>query len=143
MAEVIREAFASLSVDIAPLPSALRETAASVAGQIAEGGGMVAEAGRRIVGAVIWRPEAAGLYVGRLAVPPAWRGRGIARALLAAAEEEARRRDLPGLHLGTRLALEDNRRLFQGQGFVETSRHAHEGFSAPTWVRMEKRFAAP
>ncbi len=143
MAEVIREAFASLSADVDPLPSALRETAPSVEAQLAEGGGAVAEVGRRLVGAVIWREEVGSLYVGRLAVPPAWRGRGIARALLAAAEEEARRVGLPGLHLGTRLALEDNRRLFQGQGFVETTMHAHEGFAAPTWVRMEKRFAAP
>lgn len=144
MAEVIREAFASLSADVDPLPSALQETAPSVEAQLAQGGGAVAEVGRRVVGAVIWRQEEAGsLYVGRLAVPPAWRGRGIARALLAAAEEEARRRGLSGLHLGTRLALEDNLRLFQGQGFVETTMHAHEGFAAPTWVRMEKRFGAP
>lgn len=142
MAEIVREAFATLSADVDPLPSALRETAGSVAAQLAEGGGMVAEIAGRVVGAVIWREDAGSLYVGRLAVPPAWRERGIARALLTAAEAEARRRGLSGLHLGTRLALEDNRRLFQGQGFVETTLHAHEGFSAPTWVRMEKRLAS-
>lgn len=142
MAEVIREAFAALSADIDPLPSALNETAESVASQLSEDGGAVAEAGARLIGAVIWRREGSSLYVSRLAVPPAWRGRGIARALLAAAEAEARRRNLPQLHLGTRLALEDNRKLFRGEGFVETTRHAHEGFLTPTWVRMEKRIDA-
>jgi len=141
MTDVIREAFAALSADVDPLPSALRETPESVVSQLEAGGGAVAEAGTRLVGAVIWREEDGSLYVGRLAVPPSWRGRGIARALLATAEEEARRLGLPKLHLGTRLALEDNRRLFEGQGFVETTQHAHEGFLAPTWVRMEKRLA--
>jgi hypothetical protein len=43
------------------------------------------------------------------------------------------------MHLGTRLALEGNRRLFARFGFQEVARHAHPGYAAPTWVEMEKR----
>jgi hypothetical protein len=46
---------------------------------------------------------------------------------------------MPRLHLGTRLVLADNRRLFASCGFVEIARHAHPGYAAPTWVEMEKR----
>jgi hypothetical protein len=43
------------------------------------------------------------------------------------------------LHLGTRLVLLDNRRLFASCGFVEVSQQAHPGYTEPTWVVMEKR----
>jgi GNAT superfamily N-acetyltransferase len=88
---------------------------------------------------VLWTERDAGLYIGRLAVLPDWRRRGLARALLARAEAEARARKLPRLHLGTRLALTNNRRLFAAAGFLETREHAHEGYDRPTWVQMEKR----
>jgi GNAT superfamily N-acetyltransferase len=72
-------------------------------------------------------------------VRPDWRGRGIARALVSAAE--ARRRGLPRMHLSTRLVLVDNRRLFASCGFREGERHAHPGYAAPTFVDMEKVIA--
>ena len=73
-----------------------------------------------------------------LAVHPAQRRRGIARMLMVEAEREARRRGLGRMHLGVRLALQDNRRLFLSCGFVEAEFLSHEGFSEPTWVRMER-----
>jgi N-acetylglutamate synthase-like GNAT family acetyltransferase len=93
---------------------------------------------------VTWsvRPEhKGGLYLARLAVAPAWRRRGIARALIVAAEMAARNAGLPRLYLSTRLVLLDNRRLFAACGFVETARNAHPGYAEPTFVNMEKRLA--
>jgi N-acetylglutamate synthase-like GNAT family acetyltransferase len=75
-------------------------------------------------------------------VAPSWRGRGIAKALLAATETAAQAMGLPRVHLSTRLALLDNRRLFAACGFVETTREAHPGYPEPTFVNMEKRLAA-
>jgi len=138
-AALIRCAFARLSAAVDPPPSALRETEASVAAGIAGGGGAGAEACGVLVGVVLWVETDFSLYVGRLSVRPDWRGRGIARALMAAAEVEARRRGLPRLHLSTRLLLVDNRRLFASCGFREGARHAHPGYAAPTFVDMEKR----
>ena len=34
--------------------------------------------------------------------------------------------------------LLDNRRLFAGRGFVETTRETHPGYAEPTFVNMEK-----
>ena len=137
-AELIREAFAAQSLATDPPPSALRETAASVAAHLAEGGGAALEAGARLIGLVLWAERDGGLYLGRLAVAPAWRGRGAARALIAAGEAEARRRALPRLHLRVRLALDDNRRLFEACGFVAVREGAHPGYAEPTFVVMEK-----
>jgi ribosomal protein S18 acetylase RimI-like enzyme len=140
-AALIREAFSRMSVVIDPPPSALRETAATVAAAIAGGGGACAEAGGLLVGVVLWADKEGALYLGRISVKPGWRGRGIARALVAMAEAEARRRRLSRLTLSTRLTLTDNRRLFASCGFREGETHAHPGYAAPTYVDMEKLLA--
>lgn len=142
-AALIRAAFAAQPMRTDPPPSALRETADSVRAQIAAAGGMGAEAdGALLVGVVLWAPKEDGLYLARLAVAADRRRQGIARALVAAAEAEARRRGLGRVYLGTRLALPGNRALFAACGFRETTRHAHPGHAAPTWVAMEKRLDA-
>jgi len=74
-----------------------------------------------------------------VAVHPDSRGQGLAKRMIAAAEKEARARNLARLFLSTRLVLVDNRRLFAACGFVETTREAHPGYARPTFVNMEKR----
>jgi ribosomal protein S18 acetylase RimI-like enzyme len=137
-ARLIRVAFAAQSLQTDPPSSALKETADSIAAALWDGGGACADAMDALVGAVLWAEKAGGLYMGRLAVHPDWRGQGIARAFVALAEGEARRRRLPRLHLSVRLTLHDNRRLFRACGFTEGERHAHPGYDAPTSVDMEK-----
>ncbi|CAH2600642.1 GNAT family N-acetyltransferase [Rhodovastum atsumiense] len=141
VAALIRTAFARQSVATDPPSSALRETAAGVLGF--EGGAVAEAADGTLAGAVLWATRAGGLYMGRLAVAPCWRGYGIARALVGAAEAEARQRRLPWLHLSTRLMLVDNRRLFASCGFIETELHAHPGYAQPTFVDMEKQLPGP
>ena len=138
VARLIRCAFAAQSVATDPPPSALRVTEADVATHLREGGGSVAEGEGVLVGSAMWLQRGGALYLGRLAVAPDWRGRGIARRLIAAAEAAARTARLPRIELSTRLVLADNRRLFAGCGFVETTVEAHPGYAAPTFVNMEK-----
>lgn len=138
IADLVRLAFATQSVETNPPSSALKETPETITHELAHGGGAVVHDAGVTVGAVLWREEDASLYVGRLAVHPAQRRRGIARRLMAECEREARRRGLRRMHLGVRLVLDDNRRLFLSCGFVDAERLSHEGFSEPTWVRMER-----
>ena len=135
IAALIRLAFAQPPVLLDPPPSALRETTESVAAHLARGGGAVMDGVRA---AVLWEERGGDLYVHRLAVHPDWRRHGYARALMAAAEAEARRRGLPRLHLGVRLALAGNRALFASLGFRETVQHRHDGYRHPTWTEAEK-----
>lgn len=139
VAALIRTAFAAQSIITDPPPSALRVTEADVAAHLASGGGAVADADSVIVGSALWIEQDGGIYLSRLAVHPAWRGRGIAKALVAAGEAEAREKKQPRIHLSTRIPLLDNRRLFAACGFVETTREAHPGYAEPTSVHMEKR----
>jgi len=139
VAALVRTAFAAQSVVTDPLPSALRVTEADVATHLETGGGAVVEADDVIVGSALWTKQDGRLYLSRLAVAPACRGRGVAKALLAAAEAAAREKRLPRIHLSTRIPLLDNRQLFAACGFVETEREAHPGYAEPTSVHMEKR----
>jgi GNAT superfamily N-acetyltransferase len=141
LAALIRLAFATQSVATDPPPSALHESSGSVARHLAEaGGGIVApDAAGALAAGLLWQEKASALYIGRLAVHPARRGRGLARALIAGAEQVARMRGLDRLTLSTRLVLADNRRLFAACGFAEQGQHAHPGYAHPTFVDLEKR----
>jgi GNAT superfamily N-acetyltransferase len=138
-ASLIREAFAAQSRATDPPSGALGETTASVAAKLAEGGGAGAEAAGALVGVVLWAEKNGALHIGRLSAPPAWRGRGIARALLMASEAEARRRGLTRMSLRVRLALGENQRLFADFGFAPAGEGAHPGYAEPTFLAMEKR----
>lgn len=138
VAGVIRTAFAAQGVATDPPASALRESGAGVAAILAAGGGAVAEADGGLVGAALWQEKEGGLYVSRVSVMPGWRGRGVARRLLAAAEAAARARGLGRIWLSTRLVLADNRAMFAACGFRETAQHAHPGYAVATFVDMEK-----
>jgi GNAT superfamily N-acetyltransferase len=140
---LIRKAFSAYPVPLVPPSSAPTETPEAVRAKLAtDHGAGIAEIGATPVGCVLFTPQGTGtLYLGRLAVLPAWRGRGVARALIAFVEGEARLARARVITLNVRIALPDNQRLFASCGFVEVSREAHPGFTEPTSINMEKRLA--
>jgi GNAT superfamily N-acetyltransferase len=71
----------------------------------------------RAAGTVSPNPPLGTLYVDALAVAPAFRRRGVATALLAAAEEAATSAGLAGLALDTGLQNEPARSLYEHRGF--------------------------
>lgn len=137
-ASLIRRTFRAIEVPLDPPPSALRVTAADVLAGLAQGGGAAWD-DQGLRGCVLWHPKHGGLYLGRLAVAPEWQGRGIARALIAAAEAAARHGGLDRLLLEVRLPLTGNRRLFATCGFIETALRCHPGHTSPTFTEAEKR----
>jgi ribosomal protein S18 acetylase RimI-like enzyme len=144
IAGLVNAAFAQYRGRLVPEAGALAESAASIAAHLAMPAGAAVAlrtddgGGLYIAGTVLFRPEGPDLYLGRLSVPPHGRGRGVAGALVRFVEDEARRRGCPGIVLGVRIALPDNQRLFRRHGFAEVSRHAHDGYDTPTWIRMRK-----
>jgi N-acetylglutamate synthase-like GNAT family acetyltransferase len=144
LSPLIIGAFSTYEERLDPPSSALKETPEAIHTKLATYGAAIAESEGKAVGCVLFAPEdATVLYIGRLAVDPAWRRRGVVRALIAYAEAEAHRRGLAALQIQVRIALVDNQSLFKSCGFVEVSRETHPGYTAPTTIRMEKRLQSP
>jgi|GraSoiStandDraft_45_1057281.scaffolds.fasta_scaffold462696_1 GNAT superfamily N-acetyltransferase len=135
--DLLRVAFARTEVPLNPVPSALHETADSLAAQILHGGGAGANSGERLIGSVLWT-VADGLYVSRIAVLPEWRRCGIGSALLGACDDEARRCGQRRLHLETRLVLSGNLRLFARFGYREFAKLPPDGDPMKTLIKLEK-----
>lgn len=130
---LIRTAFAYMDGIIDPPSSMHRLTRDTLAAS-----GEVWAIGTPPVACAVFTPKPHALYVGKLAIAPAARGQGHARALLAAAESRARALGLPALELQTRVELTANHAAFRALGFTETARTAHAGHDRPTSITMQR-----
>jgi GNAT superfamily N-acetyltransferase len=81
-----------------------------------------------LVASVVLIEEPDHLVVHNVAVAPAHQGAGQGRALMAFAEDEARRRGLPEVRLHTNAAMADNLVMYPRLGFAETGRAFAAGF---------------
>jgi GNAT superfamily N-acetyltransferase len=82
------------------------------------------------------RPDS--LYLGKLAVAEAHRGRGYLRQIVDAAEGYAAVQDLPWLELQSRIELTDNHAAFARLGFEKTSEGRHPGYDRVTEITMRR-----
>lgn len=131
-------AFATLAGRIEPPSSAHRETMADVAEALAGGGGGIATVEGAAVGSVRFRPEPDHLYVGRVAVDPAQRGRGVARALMAFAERETARLGLPETRVQVRRSLTGNVAMFERLGYRVVDEQPHPNNPAASVLTLAK-----
>ncbi len=134
---LVHQAFAALS----PPSGALNETIDDVAARFASGPVLIAVAGGELVGSVYGAVKYGGLYLTRMAVRPDWQKRGIGRALLTAAEGEARSRGLRKLTLRVRVNLPENRAFFERAGFTVMGQGQDPG--RPAYEVMESPIADP
>ncbi len=139
---VIHRGFAQYGGKLAPPSGALGETVATVAERLGDERCIVALDGASLIGCVFYEVRDKEVYFSRLAVLPDYRGRGLARRLIAEVEAAARAARIAAVTLGVRIALTDNIAFFAALGYREISRHAHPGFSQPTSLTMEKRLDA-
>lgn len=133
---MVHAAFAAFE----PPSSVLNETVADLAARMREGLVLVAQAGDGFVGSLFCARQGDALYLTRLAAAPAWRNRGVARALLAAADGEARRLGAKRLTLRVRTTLPENRAFFERAGFTVNGRGQDEG--RPPFFTMQRVLAA-
>ena len=131
--------FAALVID--PPSSVLKEGEADFAARLRDENCFIVEENGRLIASMFCKRDGEALYVGRLAVAPEYRRRGIANALIEAAKEEARRLGLKRITLGARITLPGNVALFRRHGFVVVRETCHPGFSQPTSYDMELRLA--
>jgi ribosomal protein S18 acetylase RimI-like enzyme len=135
---VMRKAFAEYHGVLRPESSVFLETAAVIAEKLAGGGGFLAVDGETPVGCIIAEVKGDHGYLGRLAVDPSLRRRGLARRLMLAGEEFVRARGLVSVEVQVRIALTGNIALFQSLGYREAARKSHPGYTEPTTLVMEK-----
>ena len=81
---------------------------------------LVAQAGGDFVGSLFCEFKGDALYLTRMASAPARRNSGIGRALLQAADDEARWLGFKRLTMRVRVTLPDNLAYFKRAGFIET-----------------------
>ena len=129
--------FGALVID--PPSGVLKETESDFARRLTDNACFIVEADGCLIGCIFCAKDGDALYIGRLAVVPEWRRRGVATALIEAAKAEARRIGAKRMTLGCRIALTSNVALFQRHGFVVVGYETHAGFSAPTSYDMELR----
>lgn len=121
-----------------PPSGVFAETAETIAKKIDQGGGFIAWEGDTPVGAVLYENEPDAVYLGRLSVLPAHRGKGIASLLVTAVEDATRLQGVNRVWLGVRVALTGNQAFFEGLGYAIYESDRHEGYAEPTFVRMQK-----
>ncbi|MGD9962103.1 tRNA (adenosine(37)-N6)-threonylcarbamoyltransferase complex ATPase subunit type 1 TsaE [Nocardioides sp.] len=130
---VIHAAFGARA-PLDPPTSALSETLESVASELGQYGGLLVELDGRQVGSLIFEPVGSTLGLRRFGVLPEAQGTGVATALIAVAQEQARARGCAGMRVVARVELPATIAFWEHQGFVEVAR---EGVN----VHLAKLFA--
>ena len=79
------------------------------------------------------------IYLGKLAVKPTHRKRGILRNMIEIAVDMAREKGKSGLELETRIELAENHRTFAALGFIKSAENRHDGYDRTTSITMTRR----
>lgn len=133
MRALVRAAYARYvpRIGIEPLPMV-----DDYAARVAAGQAWVWEEGGGLIGVLVLEDDPGGLLLDNIAVAADAQGRGLGRAMIAFAQQEARRRGHPRLWLCTNEKMVENIALYTRLGFRETHREDRKGRKA---VCMEKR----
>jgi ribosomal protein S18 acetylase RimI-like enzyme len=92
-------------------------------------------AGSPVIAVLTLYPRADHLYVENIAVDPGAQGRGLGRALMEFAEQEAGRRGLRRMALVTHESMTENQAIYARLGYAEIERRTEDGFRR---IYMEK-----
>jgi len=124
--ELMRAAFGEYAGVLAVPSSAMDETVDDTAAHIALGGAVVVSAGDEAIasGRFEWRDDH--VYIGRLSTLPAWRGKGIASAMMTMIEGLAFERGYGEARISVRTMLPKNIELYERLGYVVTRRYKHD-----------------
>jgi GNAT superfamily N-acetyltransferase len=138
---LVRDSFAYMDSRIDPPSSLKRMGFEEFKAKAIEETLIVAEDEGTIIGCTFAALRQDCVYVGKVAVAQAARGKGVARAMFAAAEDLARTHGRRFLELQTRVELVENHATFKALGFKKVAESAHPGYSRPTSITMRKPVA--
>lgn len=141
---LLQQAFAYMDGRIDPPSSLQRLDAAGLRAKAAQEQLLLAwvpGAPPRLLGCAYAGVRTHSVYVGKLAVAEGARGLGLARRLMAAADDIARAHGRPWLELQTRVELVENHRTFEALGFVKVAETSHPGYARVTTIEMRRPVA--
>lgn len=118
-------AFAEYLGTLAVASSAHHETVDDVRAAMNEGGAVIAFSDGSAAGSARFRIESNALYVGRVAVLPAYRRRGVATAMMRFLEDRARALGLGAVRIIARESLPGNVQFYRALGFEVTAIKPH------------------
>lgn len=136
--ELLHAAFREYFGVLDPPSSVHAETVESVREKLKTVHWVLAERQGTRVGCVMYENRGEYIYLGRLSVPPAFRGRGIGSALLDCVEARAIAEGVTRVRLGVRLVLKENRAMYERRGYRVIGYETHAGYAEPTYVTCEK-----
>ena len=139
VAALLRAAFEEYRGKLDPPSGAHNETAELVREKLEYSRAVLALAGEVPAGCVFYETPEGYTYFSRLAVLPAYRRRGLARALIEYVEEQARALGRPRVRLGVRLALPRQRTYYERLGYRAIHALTHAGYTEPTYLMLEKQ----
>ena len=132
------EAFEEFRQTLVPPPGILAESVADVARYIGAGGAVLAWDGEIVVGSARFHPEPDHLYIGRVAVSPAHRRRGVATAIMQFLEEHARSLGFSETRVEVRQALPSNVALYESFGYDSIGIKPHPRVPTAQIITMSK-----
>ena len=135
---LVAECFSGMEGRIDPPSSIHRWTPETFAAEAEAGVGYLAERDGAVIACGFGKMKGDAFYLGKIAVAPAARGAGLARAIVDAASEDAKRLGLAALEVEARIELTENHRVFAALGFVRTAETAHPGYDRPTSITMRR-----
>lgn len=138
---LVQTSFAYMDARINPPSSMHKMTVEMIAHHADENEIWVIEDGVIPIACIFLTPKEHTLYVGKLAVSTDYRGKGLARILIAKAEERTLQSGFKLLELQTRIELIENHAAFSKMGFVKTAEGSHPGFDRPTDITMQKELS--
>lgn len=135
---IIQAAFAEYRGTIPVPPGALGETLEEVEKAIAKGTALLAYDGDVAVGTARYEVRPDCLYVGRLAVLPSHRGRGVGAELMLFVEGLAPGFERDRIYLGTRTSMPSNIAFYERLGYRIVKSEPHpRGPDVNVWFEKE------
>ncbi|GMK41526.1 N-acetyltransferase [Paenibacillus sp. CCS19] len=115
---IMREAFEEYRGVLNPPSGALREELADTIRKLSpRGGAVLAELDDEAIGSAQYRVEDGYVYIGRISVVAAARGRGIGKQIIDYLERLAANRGMPEVRLEVRLSLPANVQFYERLGY--------------------------
>jgi ribosomal protein S18 acetylase RimI-like enzyme len=130
----MRQAFAEYAGVLPVESGAHAESLEDVEQAMAAGGAVLAFVDDLPVGSARFTSEDADLYVGRVAVLPSHRRRGVASAIMRFLEGVAAGRGLAAIRIGVRDSLPSNVGLYQALGYELVSIDPHPRGADRVWT---------